>query len=433
MGRLARGKTGLGVTSHQDRPYVPRTVDYQLRALLGSHGAVLIEGPRGCGKTETGSQLARSVLNLSSQVARQQAEVSAERVLQGEVPRLVDEWQLMPELWNEIRHEIDSRRAFGQFILSGSSTPSDDTSRHSGAGRIARVRMRPLALGEKYYHEAVVTLEDLRGGAPLPLGEGHLSYEQLASEAVMGGWPALLGQPPEAGQHLARGYVENLTRVELVEAGAEFDPFRVGRVIRSVARNVASEATLASITSDVIADGAQITPPTVRKYLDALTRVFVLEELPAWSGSLRSRTRLRQQAKLHFTDPSIACAALLTHAPQLADDPEFFGQVFESMAIRDLRTYSEQIRADLFGYRDAVGLEVDAILEFAEGGWAGIEIKLGENPAAVAAAEKNLLRLASDRIARRAEFLAVITGGRALFTLPSGVHVIPLSALRPLR
>lgn len=412
--------------------YIKRAVDYSVAEDLASMGAVVLEGARGCGKTETGAQHTKSEFRVDQAQNRRLAELNPAAALEGATPRLIDEWQLAPDLWNEIRHEIDARRQPGQFVLSGSATPSDDITRHTGAGRFSRIRMRPMALGESHRPERSITLTELRTVKSLPLLVGELSYQELATEAVRGGWPVLISTMQPGFVRYVRNYVENIVHNDMIKLGTDFSPERVRRLLRSIARNIASEATATTLSADVSADSGNLSPASVRTYLDALSRIFIVEELPAWAGSLRSKAQLRKQPKLHFCDPSLACAALRATPESLAMDPEYFGQIFESMAVRDLRTYADQIDASCFGYRDDYGLEVDLIIEFAEGGWAGIEIKLGESDRAISAAEKNLLQLKEARMINTPDFLAVVTGGTSAFTLPSGIHVLPLSTMAPL-
>ena len=395
-------------------------------------GAVLIEGPRGCGKTSTGLQHARSSLRLdSSPQLIELASLDPSALLAGESPRLIDEWQLAPTLWNVIRHEIDDRQLRGQFILSGSAAPAEEVTRHSGAGRIARLRMRPMSLAESQRSTREVSLAGL-GQESHVSGTSALGYRDLAEEAVRGGWPALLTATPEDAVTFNRSYVDDLCSSAIpLATGVRHDPIRVRRLLQGVSRNLANEATLENLARDVSADGGQLTPTTVRTYLDALARVFALDELPAWSVALRSRSRLRTSSKLHLADPALACAALGVGAERLAGDPEFFGQVFEAMAIRDLRALVSSEQGRVYHYRDNTGLEVDAVLEYPDGRWAAVEVKLGSTR--IADAEKNLVALRDHRVdldrVGAPSFLAVVTGTQYAYTLPSGVHVIPLGVL----
>ncbi|WP_284252298.1 ATP-binding protein [Litorihabitans aurantiacus] len=413
--------------------YRRREADARIARALGVMGGVVLEGPRACGKTSTGSHHARSAVRLDeSRSVAELAELDPTGLLEGETPRLIDEWQLTPSLWNVIRHEVDRRQAPGQFILSGSATPTDDVRRHSGAGRFARIRMRPMSIHERGRSTAAVSLAAL-GDEPLTGVRSDLTYQDLAVEAVRGGWPALIDASASDAREFTASYLQDLMATDLrLATGVRHDPVRVGRLLASLARTIGTEVTTASLAADVAADGAAVDRDTVRRYLDALTRVFVVDEQPAWAVSLRSRTRLRQQPKMHLADPSLACAALRLTPARLAGDPEYFGQVFESMAVADLRASIESWGGQVHHYRDSTGLEVDAILELDDGGWAACEVKLGASR--VEAAEAALLRL-RERVdvgrTGRPRFLAVITGTEHGYTLPSGVHVLPLGALAP--
>lgn len=412
--------------------YRARVADAAMADLLSALGGVLVEGPRGCGKTTTALQHARSHIRMDSGPnVLELASLDPIALLVGETPRLIDEWQLAPGLWNVVRHEIDHRRGHGQFILSGSSTPPKDPSRHSGAGRIGRLRMRPMTLAESGRSSQMVTLADLESGNAVS-GKAPLSYRDLADAAVTGGWPALIDANPRQAVAFNRSYVDDLcTSAIPLATGVRHDPVRLRRLLESVARNVSNETTLARLASDVSADGGAFDSKTARTYLDALAAVFGLDELPAWSVALRSKSRLRTSAKLHLADPALACAALGVNADRLAQDPEFFGQVFESMVIRDLRSMVEARFGSAHHYRDNTGLEVDLILEYADRSWAAIEVKLGSTR--IPDAERALLTLRDGRVdvsrVGSPAFLAIITGTEYAYTLPSGVHVVPLAAL----
>lgn len=414
--------------------YLTRAVDGALDELLHAMGAVLIEGARGCGKTSTGLEHSRSSIRLdSSPQLVELASLNPLELLKGETPRLVDEWQLAPALWNVIRHEIDDRQQRGQFILSGSATPPDDVTRHSGAGRFARLRMRPMSLAESQRSTSAVSLAQLTNEARVG-GTSQLSYTDLAAEAVRGGWPALLTASPREAVTFNRSYCDDLCSSDIrLATGVRHDPVRMRRLLESVSRNIAGEATLGSLAKDVSADGGHLNPETARTYLDALTRVFALEELPAWSVALRSKSRLRTSPKLHLADPALACAALGIGVDRLAHDPEFFGQVFEAMAVRDLRALAGAELGRVYHYRDNTGLEVDAILEYPDGRWAAIEVKLGSSR--IPQAEKNLVTLRDTRVdlsrVGPPAFLTIVTGTQYAYTLPTGVHVIPLGILGP--
>lgn len=400
--------------------------------LLAALGGLLVEGPRGCGKTTTALRHAGSHVRLDSGPnVLELASLDPVGLLSGAAPRLVDEWQLAPALWNVVRHEIDARREPGQFILSGSSTPRRDPSRHSGAGRIGRLRMRTMTLAESGRSSQEVSLADLESGEPVS-GRSQVAYRDLAEAAIVGGWPALLRASDRQAVAFNRSYLDDLCASAIpIATGVRHDPVRMRRLLESVARNIASEATLESLAADVSADGGAFDPKTARTYLDALATVFALDELPAWSVALRSRSRLRTSPKLHLADPALACAALGVNADRLAKDPEFFGQVFESLVTRDLRSMVEARFGRIYHYRDNTGLEVDLILEFEDRTWAAIEVKLGSSR--IAEAEKSLLTLRDARVdlnrVGTPVFLAVVTGSEYAYTLPTGVHVVPLAAL----
>ncbi|MCL2467706.1 MAG: DUF4143 domain-containing protein [Micrococcales bacterium] len=413
--------------------YRHRAVDDRLDTLLRAMGGVVVEGARACGKTSTGLQHARSSVRLDSlPQATALAELDPASLLAGDTPRLVDEWQLAPALWNLIRHEIDDRQAKGQFILSGSATPPDDVRRHSGAGRLARLRMRTMTLSESGRSSGAVSWQGLAAAGPLTGVRSPLGYRDLAAEAVRGGWPALLESDLTDAMDYNAAYLDDLCSSDITTAtGVRHDPVRLRRLLASLARTIAGEATDKALATDVSPE-VPIDRDTVGRYLDALTTVFAFEPLPAWSVALRSRTRLRTRAKIHLADPALACAALGVGPDRLARDPEYFGQVFEAMAIRDLRVYAEAQRAQVYHYRDETGLEIDAIVEHSDGTWAAAEVKLGAS--LVPAAERNLLRLRDARVdtdrTGAPRFLTIVTGTEYGYTLPSGVHVVPLATLR---
>lgn len=412
--------------------YLERAVDGAVIDILEAMGGVLLEGPRGCGKTSTGLHHARSNVRLDDSPRQVElASLDPRALLRGATPRLIDEWQLAPEVWNAVRREIDDRQQPGQFILSGSSSPPQDAARHSGAGRIGRIRMRTMSLAESGRSTGEVSLSELRGAAPIT-GRADLGYAALAETAVVGGWPALLDATPRQAMTFNRSYCDDLCSADIrLATGVRHDPIRVRRLLSSIARNLAGEATLATLAADVSGDGGSVDPGTIRTYLDALTAAYALDELPAWSVALRSRSRLRVQPKLHLADPALACAALGIGPDRLAADPEFFGQVFESMAIRDLRALAGAQDGRLYHYRDNTGMEVDAVIEYPDGSWAAMEVKLGH--ARIAEAERHLLTLRDARVDLERvgppAFLAVVTGTEFAYTLQSGVHVVPLAAL----
>lgn len=406
--------------------YWPRLLDRLVERQLHTFGAVLIEGPRSAGKTMTGVQHAASSIRLdASPELVELARLSPGRLLEGDTPRLIDEWQLAPTLWNALRHEVDRRATPGQFILAGSAVPTDTATHHSGAGRVARLMMRPMSLTESRESTEAVSLLGLLSGDSVG-GVGGPSVDDYAHATVRGGWPVLVADTNRAPSDFLSGYLSDVARVDLAEAGLNVDPVRMVALLRAVSRNIATEVAGTKLGAE-----AEISAQSARKYLDALTRIFILEEQPAWAVHLRSKVRLRVQSKLHFIDPSIAATALGVNADRLLADLKTFGFLFESLCIRDLRIYAAMHGGSVFHYRDTSGLEVDAIVELPTGSWGAFEVKLGgeEN---VAQAASNLLKM-KDKISTSRQqdlgALVVLTAGETSYTRDDGVHVVPLGHL----
>jgi len=364
--------------------------------------------------------------------ARAAGLVAPSVLLDGARPRLIDEWQLVPAVWNQVRREVDDHPDQpGQFILTGSAVPSEDVSRHSGGLRFTRLRMRPMSLAETGHSTGVVSLAALFAGDEARAGDPGLTINDLAERVAVGGWPGLLGKTPDQALVALRGYLDEAQRVDLVRLdGIRRDPENVGRVIRSLARNVATASSTRAIAADVGGADGPIDYHTVANYAAALTRIFVLEDLPAWAPALRSRSTLRTAATHHFVDPSLAVAALHTRPERLLRDVETMGFLFESLVVRDLRVYAQAIDANVFHYRDNTGLEADAIVQKRDGSWMAVEVKLGQS--AIDGAASNLLRLAeridTDRHGPPSALL-VITGWGYAYRRPDGVSVVPIGAL----
>lgn len=414
--------------------YSPRIVDAELRELLGSAGAVVIEGPKACGKTMTASQQAASRVLLDiDQAARQALAVEPALVLEGARPRLLDEWQVAPALWNEVRRAVDDADQPGQFLLTGSAVPADDANRHTGAGRFAFLRMRPMSLFEAGASSGAISLRQLFNGEMTAVTDPGLTLQDLSALIARGGWPAQQGRPLKAASRAARDYLEQVRQVDIRRVGERrLDPIRVGALLRALGRHCATEAKLSTLAADTGgADGA-LDERTVTGYLQALERLMVIENQPAWAPHLRSRARLRKAPKRHFVDPSLAMAAMGASAERLLLDLEWFGQLFESLVIRDLRVLSQPLEGEVFHYRDDYGVEVDAIVQLIDGRWGAIEIKLGEGQ--VEQASANLKRFAGQIDSERAGpplFLAVICGKGFGYRRPDGVLVVPIGALGP--
>ncbi|WP_254935815.1 MULTISPECIES: ATP-binding protein [unclassified Cyanobium] len=408
--------------------YSPRIVDGELRELLGSAGAVVIEGPKACGKTMTASQQSASRVLLDiDQAARQALAVEPRLVLEGARPRLLDEWQVAPELWNQVRRAVDASEQPGQFLLTGSAVPAEDISRHTGAGRFGFLRMRPMSLFESGVSNGAVSLRQLFAGEVQTVADPGLSVQDLGALIARGGWPAQQSRPLKAASRAARDYLEQVRQIDISRVDRRRDPARVGALLRSLGRHCATEARLSTLAADVALDER-----TVTAYLQALEQLMVIEDQPAWAPHLRSRARLRKAPKRHFVDPSLALAASGAAAERLPEDFEWFGQLFESLVIRDLRVLSQPLEGEVLHYRDDYGVEADAIVQLCDGRWGAIEIKLGEGQVDEAAA--NLKRFSDQIDSQRsgsAAFLAVICSKGYGYRRPDGVVVVPVGALGP--
>jgi len=416
--------------------YLDRVVDAEVAAALASSPAVLIEGPRGCGKTWTGQKFARSEVFLDgSEALRIAAEVDPNSILAGEEPRLLDEWQLVRGIWNPMRHACDRRGGFGHFLLTGSQNPPDDLTEHSGAGRVARVRMRPMTLWESGDSTGEVSLASLLQGGRCRARDTARTISEVASLICRGGWPRMIGMAASTAQARLRDYLSDVARIDISRVtGVRRNPRMVMDLLASLGRNEATTASIATLRADLAEAGAgEPARSTMGAYLDELARLFVIEPLPAWSAHLRSASRLRKTPKRYFADPALAVAALRGSAAFLERDLEAMGLLFESMAVRDLRVYAQAMGAHLYYYRDESNLEADVIIDGLGGRWAAVEIKLGGGSAIKKAVDS--LGAVRSRVdtARRGEpaRLIVLTAFGPGYETNDGVAVVPLDALRP--
>ncbi|MDR1897295.1 MAG: DUF4143 domain-containing protein [Prevotellaceae bacterium] len=413
--------------------YNPRLIDRKIGKKLKSTGGILLKGARYCGKTTTALfHAASSVRFDESEQIREQAALMPQIVLQGETPRLIDEWQLVPSIWNAARYEIDRRAAKGQFILTGSASPSDDISAHTGAGRFARITLRTMSLTESGDSLKAVDFRDCFEKNAQIGGLGGAAIEDYALFIVRGGMPALVGEPVEIAHEAMRDYVENIAFVDMQKLNSPPTPERIAALIRSLSRNISTETSLEKPASETgIADKSGIATSTVRKYLDQLTEIFILEELPAWKTHIRSSVQQRVKPKWHFVDTSVAAAALRFLPKSLLNDVLTYGLFFESMAIRDLRIYADTLDGKVYHYRDSSGLEIDAIAELPDETWAAFEVKLGSTESIDEAAvnlKKLLTRLTPEKAAQCAS-LNVIIAGSSSYTRKDGINVIALGHL----
>lgn len=412
---------------------LPRIIDHRLSRLLRGNAAVRLEGPRGCGKTTTGLNHTASAVHLDTNPAMVElAHLDPDRLLAGPAPRLVDEWRLAPTLWNQITSQLDNTSLPGRFLLASSATPVDYRHHTKGADQLPVLRMRTMALAEHPRATGQVSLAGLAHGDRVTGVRSPLSYRDLAGVAVRGGWPALVDASIEQAIDYNTTYLHDLTHTDLPAASpTRHQPARIGQLLASLARHTAREVSLAGLAADTHAARGGAGRDTVRAYLDALTRVHAWEPQPAWQPPLRTRTRLRHQPRAHLADPALACAALHYDQDGLADDPDQFSALFTAMVVRDLRVHLEGTGARLHHYRDETGLAIDAIIEYAGGGWAALQTSLGEHR--VVDAETRLLKLRDERLdldqTGPPRFLAVITGGTNGNTTRNRTHIVPLATL----
>jgi predicted AAA+ superfamily ATPase len=414
--------------------YLPRIVDAELDVRLAAAGAVVIEGPKACGKTETARQRAASTVLLDvDENARRAAAVDPSLVLDGRPPRLVDEWQVEPGVWNAVRRAVDHRGAAGQFVLTGSSVPADDVARHTGAGRFSFLRMRPMTLFETGHTNGAVSLAALLAGEPARSDDPGLSVRDLVERITVGGWPAQHGRRVADAARAARDYLEQIRHVDVSRvAGSRRDPARVERLLRSLARNTSTEVAASVLAADAGGGDGPLDRHTVAEYLNILDRLMVVEDQPAWAPHLRSRAALRTSPKRHFADPSLAVAALGAGPERLLQDLNLLGLLFESLVVRDLRVLAQPLDGRVLHYRDNYGVEVDAVVQLADGRWAAFEIKLG--PGLVDEGAEALLRFgAAIDTARSGKpaLLGVVCGTGYGYVRPDGVAVVPIGALAP--
>lgn len=422
--------------------YKHRIADALLEQKLQAKGAILIEGPKWCGKTTTAKQIAGSMLDLGDSSILADAEDDMQfrpkKLLEGETPRLIDEWQSIPALWDMVRSEVDKRDPFGQFILTGSSVPVEqDKLRHSGTGRIGRLSMRPMSLWESGESTGSISLQDMFEGKEIEPQENHLTLEDIAFLLCRGGWPraTLLQDKLALGE--ARDYFEaiykvDIHRVDKVRRSSE----RTRLLLRSYARNQGSAISYCKMKEDILQnDNQSISDETIADYADALRKLFVIEDMPAWNPNICSKTAIQNSNTRYLIDPSIATSALTVSPNDLINDLRSFGFFFEAMAVRDLRIYADALDGEIYHYRDSSGLECDAVLHRSDGTYGLIEIKLG-GAAHIEKGVATLKELASkiDTTKMKApSFLMVLTavGKNAGIRQTDGVYVVPIGCLKP--
>lgn len=424
----------------ENQNYMPRIIDTRIEEYLKAFGAVCVEGPRGCGKTWTSSYHCNSAIYIGDPTGnfqnRQLAELSPELVLDGDTPRLVDEWPEAPSIWDAVRYCVDQTPQKGQFILTGSATPKHKGILHSGAGRIAKLRMRPMSLYESGDSSGTVSLEQLCRGQLNPAMTGEVSLKKLIELIIRGGWPGAVNLPVEQAALLPAEYLnaaidDDVYRID----GVKRNTTKMRLLLRSLAQNESTTVSNRTLKKDIREiDDEDIDINTVKDYLDIFERLFILDNQPPFSAGVRSSVRVKQAAKRHFSDPSLACSLLKLTPSSLLGDLETLGFLFEALCERDLKIYVESFGGALYHYQDYRGREIDAVIELPDGQWCAFEIKLGANQ--IDAAAQSLLNIqkefADDPKGKPPAALCVLCGmANAAYRRPDGVCVVPITALEP--
>ena len=421
------------------RKYMTRIADKIIIDRLEAKGAILIEGPKWCGKTTTGKHLAKSVIEMDrpdlTKQYQQMAELNPSALLAGEVPHMIDEWQIAPNLWNAVRYEVDQRDEFGQFILTGSSVPITlDSSMHTGTGRIGRMKMRPMSLYESKDSNGEVSLSDLFKGEIINGTDTH-DLESIAYLICRGGWPKAIDASEKVALRQAIDYYDAIVYNDVDRVGGiKKDSERMKKLLRSYARNISQQVSLELIREDILANDIEsFGQNTLYSYLDSLKKIFVIEDSPAWNPNLRSKTAIRTTDTRYFVDPSIASVSLGLGPQDLINDLNTMGLIFENLCIRDLRVYADSLDGQIYHYRDKTGLECDAVVHLRNGEYGLIEIKLGGD-SLIEEGARSLLAL-SNKIdttkMKKPAFLMVLCGiAPFAYRRKDSVYVVPIGCLK---
>lgn len=413
--------------------YLPRTLDAQLDALLGAAGAVVIEGPRGCGKTSTAMQRAESMVRLEiDQVARELARISPKSLLAGPTPRLIDEWQVEPTIWNDIRREIDDRQAKGQFILTGSAAQVAQRDLHPGSMRMVRLKMRTMTVAEAQQGPGGVSLEMLFETGSFEPKASDFDFEQMLRVLCLGGWPSNRELSVGQATKVNSSYLEDVARVDVARVeGQRKNPITVSRLIASLARNVGTSVNSESLARELSLSGPPIKAETVLRYESVLNDLMLIETIQPWLAHLRSKDVVRVTPTRYLGDPSLVVAALGATPASLTRDLRTLGFIFENLVVRDLLVYADALGASIKHYRDSSNREIDAILELPDGRWGAIEIKLGSHRVDEAAANlKMLAKAINTDVHGKPQFLAVITMSPYSYIREDGISVIDIGSLQ---
>ncbi|WP_295247311.1 DUF4143 domain-containing protein [uncultured Catenibacterium sp.] len=419
--------------------YKARIIDKKIDKYLSVFGAICIEGPKWCGKTWTSSYHSNSEIYIGDPSGnfqnRQLAQMSPSLVLEGEIPRLIDEWQEVPPLWDAVRYKVDQIPKKGQFILTGSATPNHKGILHSGAGRIARIRMRTMSLYESGDSSGEVSLEDLCNGKLTPKMTGEVDLKKIIEFIIRGGWPASLGLPIESAALLPKEYLEAVLNDDIYRVdGVKRNTHKMRLLLRSLARNESTTVSNKTLKNDIKEiDDEDIDTATIADYLNILDRLFITDNQKTFSTKIRSSVRIKQSEKRHFCDPSLACALLNITPHMLLNDLETLGFLFESLCERDLKIYAESIDAHVYHYQDYKNREIDTIIELNDGRWCAIEIKLGANQ--IESAAENLKKIyeemEKDPKSILPSAMIIVCGlSNAVYQREDGIYVVPLTALK---
>lgn len=422
--------------------YKHRIADHILQHRLQGKGYILIEGPKWCGKTTTAKQIAKSILDLGDSAVFENAEtalqVNPSVLLKGEPPQLIDEWQTLPALWDMVRSEVDRRQKFGQFVLTGSSVPpSLDKIRHSGTGRIGRISMRPMSLWESGESAGTVSLGDLFDGVALSPQDSALDLQQIAYLICRGGWPQATLLEGSVALEEARDYCEAIYKTDIHRIDdVRRSSIRTRLLLRSYARHQGCAVSYKRLSEDIKEnDNQSISYETVSDYVEALRKLFVVEDMPAWNPNLRSRAVIMTSDTRYFIDSSIAAGVLAIGPQDLMNDLNTLGLLFETMAVRDLRVYADALSGDVFHFRDANGLECDAVLHRRNGTYGLIEIKLGGNnliEKGAATLSKLAGKIDTDKMVPPSFMMVLTAVGAYAYQRPQdGVYVVPIGCLKP--
>ncbi len=421
-----------------NKDYKKRIIDETLKKYLETFGALLIEGPKWCGKTWTGSNASNSVFLLADPKNnfnnKQIALLNPDIVLNGDNPRLIDEWQEVPSLWDAVRGRVDESAKKGQFILTGSSAVDKSKYIHSGTGRIAHLKMRTMSLYESGFSDGVISLKDICYGTAIDCLTQNASLDKLIDCVLIGGWPSTIGMSVDQSIIVAKEYIKSVLNEDIYKVdNVKRDKHKVELLLKSLARNEATTVTNKTLKNDIKEkDYDDVDANTITNYLNLLNDLYLVENIPPYSSRIRSSLRVKQSEKRHFVDPSLPCAILHLTKDKLLNDLNYFGFLFESMVERDLLTYVDSFNAKLYHYQDYANNEIDAVIELEDSSWCGFEIKLGANQ--IDEAAKNLVRINSKIIedgGKPAKSLCVICGlVNAAYKRPDGVYVVPFTSLK---